>query len=56
MVTVFERFFQLEYSESYTCNVHGDARRGYSIGNTLGSELQLIHFNCGNYWRWYLQH
>ena len=26
MVTVFERFFQLEYSESYTCNMHGDAR------------------------------
>ena len=35
MVTVFERFFQLEYSESYTCNVHGDARRGYSIGTLL---------------------
>ena len=30
MVTVFERFFQLEYSESYTCNMHGDARiEGY---------------------------
>ena len=26
MVTVFERFFQLEYSESYTCNMHGDSR------------------------------
>ena len=26
MVTVFDRFFQLEYSESYTCNMHGDAR------------------------------
>ena len=26
MVTVFEQFFQLEYSESYTCNMHGDAR------------------------------
>ena len=25
MVTVFERFSQLEYSESYTCNMHGDA-------------------------------
>ena len=22
MVTVFERFFQLEYSESYSCNKH----------------------------------
>ena len=30
MVTVFERFFQLECSESYTCNMHGDARiEGY---------------------------
>ena len=30
MVTVFERSFQLEYSESYTCNMHGDARiEGY---------------------------
>ena len=26
MVTVFERFFQLEYSESYTCNMYGDAK------------------------------
>ena len=27
IVTVFERFFELEYSESYyTCNMHGDAR------------------------------
>ena len=26
MVTVFERFFQLEYSESYTCKMKGDAR------------------------------
>ena len=30
MVTVFERFFQLEYSESYTCSMNGDARiEGY---------------------------
>ena len=30
MVTVFERFFQLEHSESYTCNMYGDARiEGY---------------------------
>ena len=29
-VTEFEQFFQLEYSESYTCNMHGDARiEGY---------------------------
>ena len=26
MVTVFERFFPLQYSESYTCNMNGDAR------------------------------
>ena len=30
MVTVFELFFQLENSESYTCNMHGDPRiEGY---------------------------
>ena len=30
MVTVFERFFQLEYSESYGYNMHRDARiEGY---------------------------
>ena len=26
VVTAFERLFQLEYSESYTCNMHGDVR------------------------------
>ena len=54
MVTVFERFFQLKCSESCTCNMHGDARiEGYHYCmplKTLGSDLQLIHFNCGNYW------
>ena len=30
MVTVFEPFFQFEFSESYTCNMHGDTRiEGY---------------------------
>ena len=30
MVTMFERFYQLEYSESYICNIHDDARiEGY---------------------------
>ena len=30
MVTVFKLFFLLEYSESYTCNMYGDARiEGY---------------------------
>ena len=49
MVKVFERFFQLEYSERYTCNMHGDARiEEYHY--CIGSELQLIHFNGGNYW------
>ena len=49
MVTVFERFFQLEYGESYSCNMHGDARiEGYHYCMPL--ELQVIHFNRGNYW------
>ena len=49
MVKVFERFFQLEYSERYTCNMHGDARiEEYHY--CIGSELQLAHFNGGNYW------
>ena len=55
MVTVFERFFQLEYSESCTCMVMPELRgitTLYATWNTLGSELQLIHFNCGNYWCW----
>ena len=26
MVTVFERFFQLEYSESYPCKMHGQCQ------------------------------
>ena len=30
MVTVFGQFFHLEYSDSYTCNIHGDPRiEGY---------------------------
>ena len=30
MLTVSDRLFQLEYSKSYTCNMHGDARiEGY---------------------------
>ena len=43
MVTVFERFFQLEYSESYTCNMHGDARiEGYNHGMPLGTALETL--------------
>ena len=31
IVVEFERFFQLEYSESYTCYMHGDARLEGSV-------------------------
>ena len=42
MVTVFEWFFQLEYSESYTCNMHGDARiEGYHYCKPLETFLAL---------------
>ena len=42
MVTVFERIFQLEYSESYTCNMHGDARiEGYHYCMPLKTLLAL---------------
>ena len=42
MVKVFERFFQLEYSESYTCNMHGDARiEGYHYCMPLETLLAL---------------
>ena len=42
MVTVFERFFQLEYSESYTCSMHGDARiEGYHYCMLLETLLAL---------------
>ena len=42
MVTVFERFFQLEYSESYTCNMHGDVRiEGYHYCMPLETLLAL---------------
>ena len=42
MFTVFERFFQLEYSESYTCNMHGDVRiEGYHYCMPLETLLAL---------------
>ena len=42
IVKVFERFFQLEYSESYTCNMHGDARiEGYHYCMPLETLLVL---------------
>ena len=37
-----ERFFQLEYSESYTCNMHGDVRiEGYHYCMPLETLLAL---------------
>ena len=51
MVTVFEQFFHLEYSDSYTCNIHGDPRiEGYhycicqhSQGTAVEALLALNH-------------
>ena len=41
-VSVFELIFQLEYSESYTCNMHGDARiEGYHYCMPLETLLAL---------------
>ena len=46
MVTVFERFFQLEYSESYTCNMHGDARiEGFTFNCTPRETLLALNYN-----------
>ena len=59
MVTVFEQFFHLEYSDSYTCNIHHYCichSQGTAFETLSGTELQLIHFNGGNNWCWYLQH
>ena len=45
MVTVFERLFQLEYSESYTCNMHGVARiEGYHYRMPLET-LLVLNYN-----------
>ena len=42
MVTVLERFFQLEYSESYTCKMQSDARiEGYHYCMLLETLLAL---------------
>ena len=42
MRTSFEQFFQLQYSESYTCNMHGDARiEGYHYCMPLETLLAL---------------
>ena len=41
MVTVFEQFFHLEYSDSYTCNIHH-----YCLCHSQGTLLAL---NLPNY-------
>ena len=46
MVTMFERFFQLEYSESYTCNMHDDVRfEGYHYHCTGSASETLLALN-----------
>ena len=45
MITVFERFFQLECNESDICNMHGDARiEGYHscIDMPLGTAFKTL--------------
>ena len=37
MVTVFEQFFQLEYSNSYTCNIHH-----YCICHSQGTAFETL--------------
>ena len=47
MVTVFERFFLLEYSESYTCNMHGDARiEGYRYCMPLETLVRTLRWRA----------
>ena len=44
MVTVFEHFFQLEYRDSYICNIHGDPRievYHYCICHSLNSGITM---------------
>ena len=42
MVTVFEQFFHLEYSDSYTCNIHH-----YCLCHSQGTllALNLLNYN-----------
>ena len=43
MVTVFEQFFHLEYSDSYTCNIHSDPRiEGYHYCNYATHSVQHL--------------
>ena len=42
-VTVFEQCFEIEYSESYTGNIQGDARiEGYEYCMPLGRALETV--------------
>ena len=41
MVTVFEQFFQLEYSDSYTCNIHHYCICLHSQGTAFETLLAL---------------
>ena len=44
MVTVFEQFFHLEYSDSYTCNIQSDPRgiEGYHYCNYATHRVQHL--------------
>ena len=45
MVTVFEHFFHLEYSDSYICNIHGDPRievYHYCICHSQGTAFETL--------------
>ena len=45
MVTVFEQFFHLEYSDSYTPNIHGDPRiegYHYCIYHSQGTTFETL--------------
>ena len=44
-VTVFEQFFHLEYSDSYTCNIHGNNRiegYHYCICHSHGTAFETL--------------
>ena len=45
MVTVFEQFFHLEYSDSYTCSIHGNNRiegYHYCICHSQGTAFETL--------------
>ena len=45
MVTLWEQFFHLEYSDSYTCNIHGDPRiegYHYCICHSQGTAFETL--------------